>query len=202
MPDAILFADILQHGEPQMRGHFRIRQCPVERAAHGQPVERDQGAQLVVGRVRVHTARRQHGAGERARIAPPDTLTLGVEKALIEGGVVRHQIMASDEIGKPGHDRFAGWRGAQHVVGDAGIVLNESTDAYAGIHQGLKAVGDLARLHSHRADFDGAIAHVRRQAAGLEVENNDRVGRSALALLHRASVTSNQGRRASVVLHS
>ena len=123
------------------------------------------------------------------------SLALGIQKTLVERGIVCHQVIVCDEIGEPGHYRFAGWRGTQHAIRDAGVVLDKPIDLYTGIHQGLKSPGNLARFHPYRANFYGAITHAWRQAAGLEIENYDRVSGSALGLLHRVSVKNDRVKR-------
>ena len=61
----------------------------------------------------------------------------------------------------------------QHPVGDAGVILDKAVDPQARVHQALEPLGDHPSPEFDGTDFDGAIAAVRRDAAGFKVEDDD-----------------------------
>ena len=75
-----------------------------------------QAPKLVIRSVLIQPPRHQHRARKSARIAPPDTLKLGIEKTLIESGMVRNQIVIANEIAKLAHHIRAARRLSQHLI--------------------------------------------------------------------------------------
>ena len=74
-----------------MAGHLGIGQGAVKGAVGEDAQVAHQGGQLVVGRLGIETARRQHGAGHGIGSFPADQGQFGIEKFAVKAGVVGHQ---------------------------------------------------------------------------------------------------------------
>lgn len=177
--------DVIQHLQPEMRRHLRICKCAVKAAAGWKTLVLHEGTQLVARGIGIDTPGRKHGAGEFSRVALLYLLQLCLEETLVKRGIVGNQVKILDELAEFSHHILAGRGITQHGIGDAGIVFDEGVYPPAGIHQLLEAVTDPAILNAHRADFDGPVSLVRRQTAGLEIKNNDRISLSLAAPVHR-----------------
>ena len=94
------------------------------------------------------------------------------DKADIELRVVGRQGTACHEV-QEAAEGLGGLRGVgEHGVGDAGKADDLRRQAAAGIHKGLKAVGDLPVFQHHGADLgDGLGGDI--QAGGLNVKADD-----------------------------
>lgn len=167
--------DVVQLSQVEMGGSLGVGQGAVRSPGGGQPVPGAQGAEPVVGRLRMEAARKQQGAGEAMRVVGRAlrALGFGVPEGAIERGVVSDERRALGEARQLVHDR-ARRRGAfEHGIADAGEPLDERRHPGAGTHQALEATDDLAAPDQHRRHFGGAAAPRRRLARGLEIDDGD-----------------------------
>lgn len=172
MPQGVVPLKIADQAEPEMGGHFGIGEGAVMDASGLQVLVADQGFQGVTGGGGIDPTCEKHGAGHLLAAGFSNPGELVVEKTPVEAGVVRHQGKIADETDQALHDLGNRRCGTQHLIGDAGVVLDETTDLYSGIHQALEAVNDRAVFYHYRADLDGAVTAVGGEAGGFEVEDD------------------------------
>lgn len=117
----------------------------------------------------------KHRAGELLAPLQFDPIQFSVEKAAVKARIMGDQMVLRDEGGKLLHDFSDGWGTLQHLVRDAGILLDETADFHPGIHQALEPVHYFIVLDQNRADFDCPVTIIRREPGGLKVEHDNAV---------------------------
>ncbi len=130
----------------------------------------DECFQAVARRFRIDPAGNQQGASELP--VPPliDPLQFGVKEAAVKGRIMGDQMVLRDESCKSVHDFSDRGSTAYHLVGDAGILLDEAADSHAGIHQALETIHDPVVLDEYGPDLDRPVTMMRREAGGLKIE--------------------------------
>lgn len=72
-----------------------------------------------------------------------------------------NQVVAGNEGGKPLHHLLRRWGLGQHLIGDAGVFLDETAHPLAGIHETLESVNNPVVPDQYRTDLDGPVAIAR-----------------------------------------
>ena len=110
-----------------------------------------------------------HGRGDAPAGEPLDGV---VEEAHVEAGVVRGERCVAREREEAANGELLTRRAAQLGVAQAGQPGDRLRQRDSGVDQRLERLGDLERLHAHRADLAHAIAR-GREPGRLEVEDDE-----------------------------
>ena len=120
---------------------------------------------------------RQKEPGQRHRIQhcrfkrQPQNLRISVDKAHIEGGVVRHQDRILAELQKLRQNHVDLRIGKHHVVIDAGQLFDLKGNRYVRIDKGTESVRNHSVYHFDGTDLDNPVLF-RAEARGLDIENH------------------------------
>jgi len=152
---------VIYHADPEMPRHLGIGQGPVVHPISLESLVTNQRFQAMAGGSRINTAGDEHGASELLTALLLDTLQFCVEKATVKACVMSDQMVLRHEGCKFVHDLGDRRGSAQHLVGDAGILLNEAADFHPGVHQALKTIHDPVVLDQDGPDFNGPVTAIR-----------------------------------------
>ena len=161
----------------------RVAERTVARRA-GDAVPVHHGIQAVAAFRRRERAREPHRAEHGRAKTPLEAPELAAQEAVVEARVVRDEEPALDPGRDVVGDRLERRRVRDHVLGDAGELLDGIRDAGAGIDQRRVLLDDLAVLEQHDAGLDHPVAR-RVPARGLEIHAGDPACERVLSRAHR-----------------
>ena len=156
---------------PKLRQHLRVGQGAVPRGAL-ESVPGDDRVEVVARLLRVEVARQAHRAGKRRRERPPEPPQFGAHETVVEAGVVGDEAPTGEprlDLVGDGRERR---RIGDHLVADAGQLLDGGRDAAAGVHEAAPLPLDLACPHADDGDLGDAVPS-GMSAGGLDVDAGD-----------------------------
>ena len=131
-----------------------------------------QRAQFVVGGILVKASGDAHRAQEGLLVGITQLVQFHVEELAVETGVVGDHYRVIDKAIQLGKHLVGVGCLIQHMIGDAGVVLNKTVDLKTRLYQVLVLVCDLSVFQRHGADLNGAVTTASRQARGFKVQDD------------------------------
>jgi len=131
-----------------------------------------QGAQFVVGGILVEASGDAHRAQEGLLACITHLSEFHVKEAAIETGIMGDHYRTIDKAIQLGKNLVGLGRLVEHMISDAGVVLNKTVDLKTRLYQVLVLVCDLSVFKRHGADLNGAVTTVSRQAGGFKVQDD------------------------------
>jgi len=131
-----------------------------------------QCAQFVVGGILVEASGDAHRAQERLLAGITHLSEFHVEEPAIETGIVGDHYRTIDKAIQLGKHLVGLGCLVQHMISDAGVVLNKTVDLKTRLYQVLVLVCDLSVFQRHGADLNGAVTTASRQASGFKVQDD------------------------------
>lgn len=131
-----------------------------------------QCAQFVVGGILVEASGDAHRAQERLLAGITHLSEFHVEEPAIETGIVGDHYRTIDKAIQLGKHLVGLGCLVQHMISDAGVVLNKTVDLKTRLYQVLVLVCDLSVFQRHGADLNGAVTTASRQAGGFKVQDD------------------------------
>lgn len=131
-----------------------------------------QCAQFVVGGILVEATGDAHRAQERLLAGITHLSEFHVEEPAIETGIVGDHYRTIDKAIQLGEHLVGLGCLVQHMISDAGVMLNKTVDLKTRLYQVLVLVCDLSVFQRHGADLNGAVTTASRQAGGFKVQDD------------------------------
>ena len=126
----------------------------------------------MVGGILVQATGDAHRAKERFLAGIPHLGKFHVEEPAIETSVVGDYYRTIDKAIQLGKHLVGLGCLVQHMISDAGVVLNKTVDLKTRLYQVLVLVCNLSVFKRHGADLNGAVTTGSRQAGGFKVQDD------------------------------
>ena len=131
-----------------------------------------QCAQFVVGGILIEASGDAHRAQERLLAGITHLSEFHVKEAAIETGIMGDHYRTIDKAIQLGKNLVGSGRLIEHMISDAGVVLNKTVDPKTGLYQVLVLVCDFAVFDRHGTDLNGSVTATGGQAGGFKVQND------------------------------
>ena len=130
--------------------------------------------QLIAVQLRQQHTSQGHRIHHRKGAGKPLALAVLPDKAHVKAGIVCHHDGSLAELQKPGQNLLNRGLSHDHLVIDAGQLLDFKRNRRLRIHKNAEFIRDLAFFHTDGSDLDNPVI-LRTEACGLNIKDHVRV---------------------------